>query len=397
MKRIEGQRDFMQVLEGPRQVGKSTLAHQIREDLSFPCHYDSADGSSLHDSRWIEDQWEIARQDARHIKHPHGVILILDEIQKIPNWSEMVKKLWDEDTANKLNLKVMLLGSTTLLIQTGLGESLAGRFEVIPISHWSFRECRDAFNWTLEQYIYFGGYPGAAKLIQDEERWAHYIVTSIIETTISRDIMLLTRIHKPALLKQMFELGCLYTGNVLSYQKMLGQFHDSGNTTTLAHYLNLLSESGLVTGLQKFSSDPLRQKGSSPKLQVFNTALTTAQSRPSFEKSQQNKEVWRNLIEATIGAHLINSVLGKKIEVLYWKEGNYLVDFVICKDDTIITIMVNPSKKGMGVRSIEIFSEIYHPQQNLIVDREGVPLDQFLLTPLEVWIGLLTEKVKKRV
>lgn len=396
MKRIEGPRNFMQVLAGPRQVGKSTLAHQMRKNLSFPSHYASADGSSLHDSTWIEEQWEIARRNARDVKHPQGAVLILDEIQKIPYWADMVKKLWDEDTAHNLNLKVMLLGSATLRIQTGLGESLAGRFEVISIPHWSFQECRDAFDWTLEQYIYFGGYPGAAKLIQDEERWSNYIVDSIIETTISRDIMLMTRIHKPALLRRVFELGCHYTGDVLSYQKMLGQLQDAGNATTLAHYLDLLSEAGLVAGLQKFSLDRLRQKVSSPKLQVFNTALTTAQSHLSFESMQQNKEAWRNLIEATIGAHLINSALGTKIEIFYWKEGNYVVDFVVRKGETIITIMVKPPKKGIGIRAVEVFSEMYNPQQNLIVGEDGIPVDQFLLTPLETWIGLATGDLKKR-
>jgi len=357
MKRIEGTRGFMQVLAGPRQVGKSTLAHQIRKNLSFPSHYASADGSSLHDSTWIEDQWGIARQSARNMNHPQGVVLILDEIQKIPHWSDMVK---------------------------------------ISIPHWSFQECRDAFDWTLEQYVYFGGYPGAAKLIEDEERWSNYIVDSIIETTISRDIMLMTRIHKPALLRRVFELGCHCTGDVLSYQKMIGQLQDAGNATTLANYLDLLSEAGLVAGLQKFSLDRLRQKVSSPKLQVFNSALTTAQSHLSFKSMQQGREAWRNLIEATIGGHLINSALGTKIEIFYWKEGNYVVDFVIRKGETIITLMVNPSKKGIGVRAVEVFSEIYRPQQNLIVGEQGIPVDQFLLTPLVTWIEGVTKNVKKR-
>lgn len=128
MERIEGPRSFMQVLAGPRQVGKSTLAHQIRESLSFPSHYASADGSSLHDTTWIEQQWEVGRQKAQNVPDARGALLILDEIQKISNWSDAVKKLWDNNTAQKVNLKVMLLGSATLLIQTGLGESLAGRF-----------------------------------------------------------------------------------------------------------------------------------------------------------------------------------------------------------------------------------------------------------------------------
>jgi predicted AAA+ superfamily ATPase len=394
IKRIEGPRGFMQVLAGPRQVGKSTLAHQISQSLSFSSHYASADKTALYGSTWIEQQWEIGRQSARS-NPDKGALLILDEIQKITEWSETVKKLWDEDTFQKVNLKVVLLGSATLLIQTGLGESLAGRFEVIPCPHWSFKECRDAFDWTLEQYIYFGGYPGAAMLIQDEERWASYIVDSIIETSISRDIMLMTPIHKPVLLRRVFELGCHYTGHVLAYQKMLGQLQDAGNVSTLAHYLELLSGAGLVAGLQKFSLNQLRQKASSPKFQVFNSALTTAQSPLSFESTQQNPEAWRNLTECAIGAHLINSALNPKIEVFYWKEENYVIDFVVQKGETILTIMVKPSKKGARSGAIEAFSKHYGAHHHLIVGADAIPVEEFLLTPLESWIDFDYEKLKK--
>jgi predicted AAA+ superfamily ATPase len=397
MERIEGPRGFMQVLAGPRQVGKSTLAHQIRQSLSFPSHYASADRSSLHGTTWIEQQWKIGRQSAQNTHDSQGVLLILDEIQKISNWSDTVKKLWDEDTDHHLNLKVMLLGSATLLIQTGLGESLAGRFEIIPCPHWSFKECREAFDWTLEEYIYFGGYPGAAMLIQDEDRWSRYIVDSIIETSISRDVMLMTRIHKPALLRRVFELGCHYTGHILSYQKMLGQLQDAGNVSTLAHYLELLSGAGLVGGLQKFSPDRLLQKSSSPKFQVFNSALTTSQNHLPFENSQRNPEVWRNLIECAIGAHLINSALSSKIEIFYWKEGNYEVDFIVRKGEAILTLTIHPSKKGVRFGGAKAFSKIHGLHHHLVVGEGGIPVDVFLLTPLEFWIDCNSKNPGKAV
>jgi len=395
MKRIEGPRTFMQVLAGPRQVGKSTLAYQIKESLSFPSHYASSDGSVFNNSQWIEEQWEIARNMAKETSSPLGALLILDEIQKIPNWSDTVKKLWDEDALRKVNLKVMILGSATILLQTGLGESLAGRFEVIPIPHWSYAECREAFGYTLDQYIYFGGYPGAAALIEDEARWAHYITHSIIETNISRDIMLMTRIHKPPLLRSVFELGCHYTGHVISYQRMLGQLQDAGNVTTLAHYLELLSEAGLVRGLRKFTPDRLGQRASSPKLQVFNTALTTAQDHLSFKNSRKNKEVWQNLVTASVGAHLVNSTFGKKIDIFYWKEGNREVDFVIRKEESLLTVSIKDKNKETKAPGVAIFSEIYHPQQNLIVGDQGIPVEEFLLTPLEHWIDADDEEIKR--
>ncbi len=395
IKRIESPRCFMQVLAGPRQVGKSTLAHQVKKSISFPSHYASADGSALHGSKWIEQQWNMARQLTKQSNNNLGALLILDEIQKISHWSETVKKLWDEDTLNKVNLKVMLLGSGTLLIQTGLGESLAGRFEVIPISHWSFKECRDAFDWTLDQYVYFGGYPGAAELIHDEERWSHYIIDSIIETSISRDIMLMTRVYKPALLRTVFELGCHCSGRILSYQTMLGQLQDTGNVSTLAHYLELLSEVGLVGGLQKFFTNRARQKASSPKLQVFNTALTTAPNHLSFKKMRQDKEAWGNLIKSSVGGHILNSSLGTKIEIFYWKEGNNEVDFVIRKDDIVITVTIENDRKNLDFRGIEEFSRLYAPQCNLFVGEKGIPVDQFLLKPLEFWIDTASENLRE--
>ncbi|MCD4670558.1 MAG: AAA family ATPase, partial [Actinomycetia bacterium] len=239
LKRIKEKRQFIQVLAGPRQVGKTTLARQIINDYKSPIHYASADEPTLRDRSWLNQQWDIARLKIAEEKKSVA-LLIIDEVQKVSGWSETVKRLWDEDTANKTNLKVILLGSSPLLMQKGLTESLAGRFETIPVMHWSFAEMRDCFNIALERYIYFGGYPGAARLIINRQRWRQYILDSLIETTISRDILLMTRVDKPALLRRLFHLGCEYSGQILSYQKMIGQLQDAGNTTTLAHYLELL-------------------------------------------------------------------------------------------------------------------------------------------------------------
>ena len=386
MEQITDSRNFMQVLAGPRQVGKTTLAHQILESISCPSHYASADGYSLRDAAWIEQQWMIGRSKAKDSRDPLGALLALDEIQKIPYWADTVKKLWDEDTANHLNLKVLILGSSSLLIQTGLGEGLAGRFELIPISHWFFEECRDAFNWNLEEYIYFGGYPAAAKLIKKEIRWSRYIIDSLIETSISRDVMLMTRVHKPALLRRVFELGCLCTGSIISYQKMLGQLQDAGNTATLAHYLDLLSGAGLVTGLEKFSLDPLRQKASSPKLQVLNTGLATAHGSLSFKETREDTQSWKKLTECAIGAHLINSTFGTKTEIFYWKKDNRIVDFVLKKGKELIAIDVNTSKKGKNVQGLELFAQKYQPAKTLLIGEGGLPIEEFLLKPLDHWI-----------
>ncbi|MEI8295647.1 MAG: ATP-binding protein [Alphaproteobacteria bacterium] len=386
IKQLEGPRSFIQVLAGPRQVGKTTIAQQVIEAFAPAAHYASADDLTLRDIAWIEQQWEIGRLRAKHDANTSGALLILDEIQKIPHWSDIVKKLWDEDATSRIPLKVMILGSSVPLIQKGITESLAGRFELIPISHWGFEECRAAFGWTVEQYIYFGGYPGAAQLFEDEERWSRYVVDSLIETAISRDIMLMTNIHKPALLRRLFELGCNYSGQVLSYQKMLGQLQDTGNTTTLAHYLELLSGAGLLTGLPKFSGELLRIKASSPKLQVLNTALITAQSTLSFKETQEDREAWGRLVECAIGAHLVNSTRGSKIEVFYWREGNKEVDFVIRKGEVLVAIEVKSSMRRTSFLGLEDFSKRFHPTRKLLVGGQGILIDEFLLRSPEYWL-----------
>ena len=251
LKRILEKRRFIQVLAGPRQVGKTTLARQAIEDCDLPSHYVSADEPTLKDRTWLNQQWDIARTKTISNNGKRPALLIIDEAQKIPGWSETVKKLWDEDSVNKIPLRVMILGSSPLLVQKGLTESLTGRFELIPITHWSYNEMKECFGFTLEQYFYFGGYPGAATLVDEHDRWVNYIVNSLIETTISRDILLMSRVDKPALLRRLFHLGCEYSGQIISYQKMVGQLQDAGNTTTLAHYLDLLNGAGLLIGLPK--------------------------------------------------------------------------------------------------------------------------------------------------
>ena len=376
----------MQVLAGPRQVGKTTIARQVMDYVSIPVHFATADEPTLRDRTWIAQQWDIARLKISDRRLKKGALLILDEAQKVSAWSDTVKRLWDEDTRSGLPLKVVLLGSSPLLVQRGLTESLAGRFEVIPVMHWSYAEMREAFGWSLEQYLLYGGYPGAAGLIKDHERWARYIIDSLIETTISRDILLLTRVDKPALLRRLFHLCCDYSGQVLSYQKMLGQLHDAGNTTTLAHYLELLNGAGLIAGLPKFSGKRVMQRASSPKVQVLNTALMSAVSNLSFEVARQDREYWGRLVESAVGSHLINSTRGKNIEVFYWLERSQEVDFVLRSGADIVSIEVKSGRKKERLTGVEAFSRTFRVKRQLLVGTQGIPVGEFLSTPVETWI-----------
>ena len=377
IKRFKEPRKFIQVLLGPRQVGKTTLALQISEELQKPCHYISADLATLQDLSWLTQQWEVARQKIDPIK---GALLIIDEIQKIPNWSNMLKSLWDKDTRDNVNLSVMILGSSPWLVQKGLSESLAGRFETVPITHWSFPEMRDIFGWTLDKYIYFGGYPGAVSLIdeKDPSRWKNYINESLIETTVSRDILLISQVNKPALLRRLFQLGCQYSGQILSYSKMLGQLQNVGNTTTLAHYLDLLSGSGLLCGLQKFAIQPVRQKGSSPKLAVYNTALMAAQTMKTFIEAKADHAFWGRLVESVVGAYILNEIRGTNIECFYWREGDKEVDFILQKGDFITAIEVKSNFAQIKNSGMDQFIKNFQPSRILLVGEQGIPLQEFL-------------------
>lgn len=385
LSRLKEQRKFIQVLAGPRQTGKTTLVHQVLDGLTIPTHYVSADQPSLQNEIWLEQQWEVARLLIKN-SQKRSAILVLDEIQKLPNWSNTIKSLWDEDTMNKIALKVVLLGSAPLLIQRGLTESLAGRFEIIPVPHWSFSEMKDAFGFSLDEYIFFGGYPGAAEFIHDHQRWKSYINDALIETTISRDILLMNRIDKPALLRRLFFLGCEYSGQILSYTKMLGQLHDAGNTTTLAHYLQLLSGAGMVTEIKKYAGERVRRRASSPKLNVLNTGLMTAVSNFDYYSAKKDSVFWGRLVESAVGAHLINNATQNNLEIYYWRHINKEVDFVIKQNQSLVAMEVKSGLTGSSIVGLESFSKLFNPSKILLIGNQGITIENFFSKPIDFWL-----------
>ncbi len=380
-RRIREPRRFIQVLYGPRQVGKTTAIKQVLEQIEKPSHYASADQPTLRDRAWLEQQWEVGRSLAKK----RAAVLVFDEIQKVYDWSEAVKRLWDEDTLSGSRLRVVLLGSSQLLVQKGLSESLAGRFEALRAGHWSFKECADYFGWDLDTYIFYGGYPGAATLIRQPGRWARYIQDSLIEPTISRDILLMTRVDKPALLRRLFALGCDYSGQVLSFQKMLGQLHDAGNTTTLAHYLELLNGVGFLAGLGKFSGQAVRKRGSSPKLQIYNTGLVTAQSGFSFREVRNDGSLWGRLVESAIGAHLLDIAANRNLGLFYWREGDREVDFVLQAGKKTVAIEVKSGADRGPLPGMTAFAKRHSPVHKLLVGSGGIPIGEFLKNDLSQW------------
>lgn len=379
--RLEEPRKFIQVVMGARQIGKSTVVKQVLQDLDIPFKFFSADNVPATRGEWISECWETVRSFKKALEL-NAIILVIDEIQKIRNWSEVIKKEWDSDTFHDIDIRVLLLGSSRVLLEKGLSESLAGRFEEIRMSHWSYGEMRDCFGLTLDQYIFYGGYPGAASLINDEDRFQQYIQSSIIDATINKDILMDTRISKPALLRQTFELGSAYSGEILSLNKMLGSLQDAGNTSTLSAYLNLLGDSGLLCGLQKYSVDMARRKASIPKLQVYNNSLKTVYSSLGYEHTILDRKTWGRIFESGIGAYLVSQAFALRFEVFYWRDGNDEVDFVLRKKNSVVAIEVKSNNK-MQTKGLSRFKERFKPTSSFIVGDSGISAEEFLTMDLD--------------
>ena len=380
--RIAEPRRFIQVIAGARQVGKSTMVKQVTQELTVPHLLTTAEEAPDKNPAWISYVWQQARQ-AMKLNHYPEFLLVIDEIHKLDNWSEVVKAEWDADTMRDVNLKVVLLGSSRLLIKDGLTESLAGRYELIEMEHWSFSEMHEAFGMSAEQYIYYGGYPGAATLLEDEKRWRKYMRDSIIEPAITKDVLTTKRVLKPALLKQLFQLGCAYSGELLSFNKIIGQLQEAGNTSTLANYLQLLDESKLLCGLQQFAADDARKYKSVPKYQVYNSGLLSANNPLSFKDVYLSPMEWGKWVESAVGAYLVNHADRLEYKVYYWRHDSDEVDFILQRSRQLVAIEVKSGRRKMN-QGLTHFREQFHPTTELVVGGEAMPIEQFLLMDIEI-------------
>ena len=384
--RLKSDPPLLHVMIGPRQVGKSTAAAQLIKRLGWPAHYAAADAPLTPPAEWIETQWQLARQLATG----PPALLILDEVQKVRGWSEVVKRLWDEDRRNNSPLRILLLGSSSLLVQEGLIESLTGRFMLHRFTHWTFAECRQAFGWDLDRWIFYGGYPGAAALVDHLDAWKLYVADSLIETVLSRDVLQMQTIHKPALLRHLFLLAAAYPAQILSYNKMLGQLQDAGNTTTLAHYLQVLQSAFLASGLEQYSRGHIRHRGSSPKLVLWNNALITSLSLRTPSQSRSDGPWWGRLVENAVGAHLLNGLQGPQWNVAYWRDGNDEVDYVVSQGTRTWALEVK-SGRPQRTSGLTAFRRRWPDASTWIIGQTGVPLEDFFSKPAADWFQETTQ------
>ena len=381
LERMNEPRKFIQVLAGPRQVGKSTLIDQVLEECTLPHYLYNADGVDENDTDWIRRVWESARTQM-DTKQQTEAILVIDEIQKIKRWSDIVKREWDVDTRNRRQLKLFLLGSSRLMLRKGLTESLAGRFELIRLGHWTLQEMEDAFGLTLDEWIYYGGYPGSASLIKDMRRWRKYIKESLVAPAIEKDIIMTSNIYKPALMKQLFELGCSYSAELLSLTKALGQLQDAGNVTTLSSYLNILNQCNLLGGLQKYANDDARRYQSVPKFQVYNNALLTAYMGTTYDKDRIDPQIWGRWVESAVGGYLLGGAEDGGYKVYYWRERSDEVDYIVASQGTAIALEVKSGRRGMN-SGLPKFCENFHPKRALVIGTDGIPFKEFFQMKIE--------------
>ena len=379
--RMKEPRRFIQIVTGPRQTGKTTAVLQTLDELDIPRRYISADDPGMASTEWLRNEWAQARALAKG----REAILVVDEVQKVGKWSSIVKLMWDEDSAQNVPLKVILTGSSALLLQKGLAESLMGRFEIIHSPHWCFSECKDAFGYSLEEFLFFGGYPGAAPLIKDEIRWARYIGASIVEPTISQDILFMEEVRKPALLRTLFMLGALYSAQELSFTKMLGQLQDAGNTVTLAHYLELLGKASILTGLQNYSGNHIRVRQSSPRFMVYDTSLMTYAGGANRQQLLAGTKEKGHLVESAVGAYLLARGNEEGFEVYWWRDRGNEVDFVIRKGLELTAIEVKSGRAGNAGGSL-IFKQRYPQALSLVIGSANAGLEEFLLGEIPLFL-----------
>ncbi|MDR0847662.1 MAG: AAA family ATPase [Propionibacteriaceae bacterium] len=374
--RLNEPRHFMQIVVGPRQTGKTTAVTQSLKQITLPSRFVSVDEAVVPSREWLSNEWDLARQLA--LSSTGQAVLVIDEIQKVPQWSSAVKALWDEDSRLEHDLQIVLTGSSSMLVQRGLEESLMGRFEVLYCHHWNYAECQQAFGYTLDDFLYFGGYPGAALLRHDEARWARYMGSSIVEPTISQDVLSMEQVRKPALLRALFRLGAIYSAQELSYTKLQGQLQDAGNTVTLAHYLDLLGKAGMLCGLQRFSLDAVQTRNSSPRLLVFDTSLMTYGYGASRSTLMDDRTARGHLVESAIGAHLLARSQDEGFDLFWWRDRSNEVDFVIRQGDRLTAIEV---KSGTTKRldGLDTFMKRYPRALALVIGTANCTLEQFLL------------------
>jgi uncharacterized protein len=359
---IEHSSDYLQVILGPRQVGKTTGILEFLENSKRPSLYFTADDILSPSGSWIEALWQEA------LLKDSKCLLAIDEIQKVHDWPSTVKKLWDKQKRSpSTKIQLILLGSSSLHIHEGLKESLTGRFQLIRAHHWDYTRSKKLASFDVQKFVRYGGYPGSYALLDRPAKWKSYLHDSIIETVIGKDILQIARVAKPALFRQAFKIIMSYPAQDISYTKLLGQLQDKGNTDLIKHYIELFEAAFLLESIYKFSGKAVLSRSSSPKLIPLCGALI---DREVFETHSG----YGRAVEAAVGACLIQN--GFKVE--YWRDGQNEVDYIVKNEGILFAIEVK-SGRLRSTKGMDAFRKLYPSARSVYVSE--ATLESFLTNP----------------
>jgi predicted AAA+ superfamily ATPase len=316
----------IQLLAGPRQVGKTTLLLEIAEALGRRALYAAADAPEAA----LPGFWERLLARAEDVAAAEGrAVVLLDEAHLLHDWAGHLKGIWDRFRRRRTPVHVVATGSSSLHLAAGSRESLAGRFERITLAHWSASSIADAFHLAPEDaaelLVRMGSYPGAYPLRQDVPRWSAYVRDAILEPAIGRDILALAAVRRPALLRQVFAVAASSPAQIVSLQKIQGQLQDAGAIETVAHYLALLEEAFLVAPIPKFSVRTARRRAAPPKLVTLNNALVAVMDPQGIAQAGRDPGRFGSWVENACLAHAWSS--GQRVS--YWREEPLEVDGVL--------------------------------------------------------------------
>ncbi len=316
----------IQLLAGPRQVGKTTLLLGLAGEAGKQAVYAAADAPEAA----LPGFWERLWSKAEDVAASQGrAVVLLDEAHLLHDWAARLKGVWDRFRRERIPIHVVATGSSALHVAAGSRESLAGRFERVTLSHWSASSLAQAFGLAPEEaagvVVRMGSYPGAFGLRRDRARWSAYVRDAILEPAMGRDILALAAIRRPALLRQVFGIAASSPAQIVSLQKIQGQLQERGALETIAHYLGLLEEAFLVAALPKFATSAERRRAAPPKLVTLSNALVAVVDPGGIADARSDPARFGAWVENACLAHAWNA--GQRIS--YWREEPLEVDGVL--------------------------------------------------------------------
>lgn len=344
----------VQAVVGPRQVGKSTLIRQVLEKLEAPTVFLSCKSVQYRQTGWIHKEWEIARLLAKH--HGHCVIAV-DDAQRLPGWAPLLCQLHKEDLEQQRDIRIVITGSSELELLQQLKDKFPQSHEVIRAGYWTYPEMRCAFNWGIEQYLFYGGLPRSGDEPSDDETWLNWIRELMFDNLLKEDVKAVAPAQNHEAIFDYFKVSSVHSGNIMSYAQLAQKLPFTVKPTTLANYQKVLSRAGISNGLARIQDGGEISRSGSPKLQLSSNAWLTGMMNSRFDKLRSQGVIWKQVFKSAVGAHLLNFAQENAYSVHYWFDRQHRVDFVLKKNDALVPIVVMPGDVKQGTDAIQAFAK----------------------------------------